>query len=167
MLASCSTNCNLCCVMNRHRINSLGLQDIAKVVEHDVTSPTLLQQLSGEGTVDVVTMSYSYSMIPNQRATMRNIHKLLKQGGYVGIADFFLRGNYDECLSPLFRQLRSIEATFHKNWFAMDHVHLLEEDDIDNVDNNFVTVWDNRFRGAIPFMPFFQPYHGVYIMEKK
>lgn len=28
-------------------------------------------------------------------------------------------------------------------------------------------VWDNRFRGAVPFLPFLQPYHGVYILKKK
>jgi S-adenosylmethionine-diacylgycerolhomoserine-N-methlytransferase len=149
------------------RIESLGLQDIARVVEHDVTVPELVSKLSGEGSVDVVTMSYSYSMIPDQKATMKNILKLLKPGGYVCIADFFLRGNYDDCLSPLFRTLRGIEASMHKAWFAMDHVHLLEEEQIDTVNDQLAVVWDNRFRGAIPFLPFFQPFHGVYILEKK
>lgn len=145
----------------------MGLQDIAKVLEHDVTVSALIDKLSGEGSVDVITMSYSYSMIPDQKATMKNIFKLLKKGGHVCISDFFLHGNYDDCLSPLFRTVRGIESSLHKAWFAMDHVHLLEEDQIDNMDNQFIAIWDNRFRGAIPFMPFFQPYHGVYIMEKK
>jgi hypothetical protein len=49
--------------------------------------------------------------------------------------------------------------------FALDHVHLLSDKQLEGFDG-LETVWDNRFRGAIPFMPFFQPYHGVYIMRK-
>lgn len=87
-------------------------------------------------------------------------------GGHVGIADFFLRGNYDDTLTPLFRTLRSAESTFHKGWFSMDHVHLLSDEQLDDFEGLDV-VWDNRFRGAIPFLPFLQPFHGVYIMKKK
>lgn len=87
-------------------------------------------------------------------------------GGHVGIADFFLRGNYDDTLTPLFRTLRSAESTFHKGWFSMDHVHLLSDEQLEDFEGLDV-VWDNRFRGAIPFLPFLQPFHGVYIMKKK
>jgi len=87
-------------------------------------------------------------------------------GGHVGIADFFLRGNYDDTLTPLFRTLRKAESSFHKGWFSMDHVHLLSDEQLDEFEGLEV-VWDNRFRGAIPFLPFLQPFHGVYIMKKK
>jgi SAM-dependent methyltransferase len=66
----------------------LGLQDIARVVEHDVTVDTVFAALPKVGTVDVITMSYSFSMIPNKKAAMTNAGKLLKKGGYVCIADF-------------------------------------------------------------------------------
>lgn len=151
--------------MAQKRINAMGIQDIARVVEHDVTSPTVMSVLPAAGSVDCITMSYSFSMIPDQKAAMANATKLLKKGGYVGIADFFLKGNYDDCLSPLFRRLRAVESMLHKNWFALDHVHLLADKQLEGFEN-LETVWDNRFRGAIPFMPFFQPYHGVYIMKK-
>ena len=153
--------------MAQQRIDRLGLGGIAKVIEHDVTAPSLLKQIPDCGKVDIVTMSYSYTMIPNQKATLQNISKLLTTGGHVAIADFFLHGKYDDCLSPLFRKIRNVEAFLHKTWFAFDHVHLLSEDQIDIVKDDFQPIWDNRFRGAIPFMPFFQPYHGVYIMRKK
>ncbi len=149
------------------RIDAMGLGSIAKVVEHDVTAESLLEVLSGKGTVDVVTMSYSFSMIPNQKAAMDNIIQLLKPNGCVAIADFFLRGNYDDCLSPLFRRFRAAECLFHKNWFAFDHVYLLEDSQVDIKLESLESIWDNRFRGAVPFLPFLRPYHGVRIMRKK
>ncbi len=147
------------------RINAMGIQDIASVVEHDVTSPSLLTVLPAAGTVDMITMSYSFTMIPDQKATIANCTKLVKKGGHIGIADFFQKGNFDDCLSPLFRRIRSIEAFLHKTWFSFDHVHLLADAQVEGF-ADLETVWDNRFRGSIPFMPFFQPYHGVYIMRK-
>ena len=151
--------------MAQKRINAMGIQDIARVVEHDVTAQTMFSVLPAAGTVDVITMSYSFSMIPDQKAAIANATKLLKKGGHIGIADFFLKGNYDDCLSPLFRRLRAVESSLHKAWFALDHVHLLADKQLEGLEG-LETVWDNRFRGAIPFMPFFQPYHGVYIMRK-
>ena len=29
------------------------------------------------------------------------------------------------------------------------------------------SVWDNRFRGGVPFIPLLQPYHGVKVYRKK
>jgi ubiquinone/menaquinone biosynthesis C-methylase UbiE len=151
--------------MAQKRINAMGIQDIARVVEHDVTSSSVFASLPAAGSVDCITMSYSFSMIPDQKAAMANATKLLKKGGHVGIADFFLKGNYDDCLSPLWRRLRAMESVLHKTWFSLDHVHLLSDSQLEGFDN-LETVWDNRFRGAIPFMPFFQPYHGVHFWKK-
>lgn len=147
----------------------MGVQDIVTVVEHDFTADSALKVLPPVGTVDIVTMSYSFSMIPDQKAAVKNVHKLLKPGGYYAIADFFLKGNYDDSLPPFSRRLRSAESLFHKNWFAMDHVHLLGEKELDVLSCNdaFEPIWDNRFRGDTPFLPFLKPYHGVYILEKK
>lgn len=145
----------------------MGIEDIAQVVEHDVTASSVFGVLPAAGTVDVITMSYSFSMIPDQEGVIRNEVKLLKKGGYLAIADFFLEGNFDSCLSPLFKRIRKMESLFHKNWFAMDHVHLLGEKQLKLGGSDLEAVWDNRFRGAVPFLPFLQPYHGVYILEKK
>jgi len=145
----------------------MGIQSIAKVVEYDVTQESLITTLSGKGSVDMVTMSYSFSMIPDQAATIQNIYTLLKPNGHIAIADFFLSGNFDDCLSPLFRRLRAAECLFHKTWFSFDHVFLLEDSQVEFRQDQWDLVWDNRFRGAVPFLPFLRPYHGVRIMRKK
>jgi len=151
----------------QRRVDLMGLSDIVKVVEHDFTKDTVFKVLPKEGTVDIVSMSYSYSMIPDQKAAIRNSAKLVKTNGYVAIADFFLHGNHDDCLPRFSRNLRKFESSFHKLWFSLDNVHLLRDDQLTDMDDKLECIWDNRFRGGVPFLPFLQPYHGVYILEKK
>eukprot|EP01038_Epipyxis_sp_PR26KG_P004359 gene4359-6167_t len=151
----------------QRRINAMGLQDIAKVVEHDCTASSVFTVLPAIGTVDAITMSYSFSMIPDQKAALNNCTKLLKKNGFIAIADFFLKGNYDDCLPPLSRRCRAAESMFHKGWFSMDHVHLLGDKQLEMFGSELETVWDNRFRGSVPFLPFLVPFHGVYIVRKK
>lgn len=155
----------------KKRVELMKLDDIVKVVEHDFTArlPEVLASLKiKEGTVDVVTMSYSFSMIPKQADAIANATKLLKPNGLIAIADFFLKGRYDDCLPNMSRRLRKLESLFHKAWFACDHVHLLADKKLEEFasKNGLKGIWDNRFRGGVPFIPFLQPYHGVYIMKK-
>uniref|UniRef100_A0A7S0SSJ8 Methyltransferase type 11 domain-containing protein n=1 Tax=Chromulina nebulosa TaxID=96789 RepID=A0A7S0SSJ8_9STRA len=149
------------------RVNAMGIQDIVKVIEHDVTAESVFSVLPTAGSVDIITMSYSYSMIPDKKAAVANATKLLKQNGYLAIADFFLKGNYDDILPRFARALRAAESLFHKNWFALDHVYLLGDKELEfaNTDE-LTTVWDNRFRGDVPFLFFLKPYHGVFIAKK-
>jgi ubiquinone/menaquinone biosynthesis C-methylase UbiE len=146
----------------------MGLQDIATVVEHDFTKNSVFDVLPKIGTVDAITMSYSFSMIPDQESAIANATKLLKKNGFIAMADFFLKGSYDDCLPFLSRKMREFESLFHKNWFALDHVHLLSDKQLleTTKKNELETIWDNRFRGGVPFLPFLVPYHGVYIVKK-
>lgn len=113
------------------RVELMGLSDIVKVIEHDFTVDSVFGKLPKEGTVDLITMSYSFSMIPNQKSAIVNSTKLLKKKtGLLAIADFFLKGNHHDALPPLSRRLREIESYLHKKWFAMDHVHLLDDAEI-------------------------------------
>jgi len=106
-------------------------------------------------------------MIPDQDAAVANAKKLLKVNGMLAVADFFLKGNYHDCLPPFVRRLVVLESVLLKNWFAMDHVHLLTDDQVDKLGSNGLeTIWDNRFRGPVPFLPFLNPFHGVYIAKK-
>jgi len=151
----------------RHRVQLMGLTDIVHVIEHDFTLESVFKDLPKEGTVDVLTMSYSFSMIPDQQSALANATRLLKRKtGHLAIADFFLKGNYDDCLPPLSRRIRAIESSLHKAYFAMDHVHLLSDKQLVDLPELEV-VWDRRFRGGVPFLPFIQPFHGVYVFKKK
>lgn len=150
----------------RNRVKLMGLEDIVTIIEHDFTADTVFATLPKAGTVDIITMSYSYSMIPDQKTAMAHASKLLKADGYVAIADFFLKGNFDDCLPPMQRRFRAAESIFHKNWFNLDHVHLLGDKQLEMGSPSLEPIWDNRFRGGVKFLPFLQPYHGVYILKK-
>lgn len=145
----------------------MGLEDLVTIIEHDFTDSNIFSALPCKaGTADIITMSYSFTMIPDKAAAMSNITKLLKPDGLCAMTDFFLHGTFDDYLSPVFRLFRSLESRFHQAWFAMDRVFLLDEEQLDLAKPAMEVIWDCRFRGAIPFLPFFQPYHGVYIMKK-
>jgi len=123
----------------------MGLADVVKVIEHDFTSDSVFNALPKEGTVDLVTMSYSFSMIPNQKAALVNATKLIKKKtGLIAIADFFLNGNHDDSLPPMSHKLRQIESMIHKRWFAMDNVHLLNDSDIIPASLSKVSFYPHR-----------------------
>jgi len=159
------------------RVETLGLQDIVKVIEHDFTAESVFSVMPKQGTVDVVTMSYSFSMIPNKAGALVNAAKLLKvpqndgkgavSGGLLMIADFFAKAKYDHCLPFTSRMARKLESKFHKWWFAHDSVYLLTERDLELASDRLEMIWDDRFRGSVPFLPFLKPFHGVYVMKKK
>ncbi len=146
------------------RVKLLGIDDIVEVVECDFTSKAVMNLLPKAGTVDCATMSYSFSMIPDQKSCMNNIIRLLKPQGWVAIADFFMSGNHDNCLPPAAKFGRKLESKFHKLWFNFDNVHLLHDEDLHF--SGLRSIWDNRFRGGVPFLFFLQPYHGVKIYRK-
>jgi hypothetical protein len=60
----------------QRRVDAMGLGDIVKVIEHDFTATTVFALLPPAGTVDMVTMSYSFSMIPNQQVCICLSHKI-------------------------------------------------------------------------------------------
>ena len=145
------------------RVERMGISDIVKVVLADVTDSSVMKKLPTSATL--VTMSYSYSMIPDQKAAVANMTKILTKGGHLCIADFFQKGNHDDVLPLFSRTMRRLEARFHVGWFALDSVHLLADEQVD-FGSKLIKVWDRRFRGAVPFLPFLQPYHGVLVYQK-
>jgi ubiquinone/menaquinone biosynthesis C-methylase UbiE len=155
--------------MAQERINRLKLNDIVQIYEYDYTDTSILKKLSSYvNNVDIITMSYSFSMIPDQQSAITNSIQFLKgnNNSYLAIADFFQDGSYDDCLPHFSRFLRKSESKFHKWWFSNDHVHLLSEEPAVMGEPELEKIWDNRFRGSVPFIPFMKPFHGVYIMKK-
>ena len=147
------------------RVELMGLQDIVEVIECDVTSQAMFKSMPKLGTVDCVTISYALSMIPDQVACVENITALLRpKTGWLAIADFFMKGNNDDTLPPFGRMMRKFESHCHRIWFSFDHVHLLHDEQLNF--KKLESIWDTRFRGGVPFIPFMQPYAGVKIFRK-
>jgi len=76
----------------RDRVRRLKLEDIVRIVEGDITTSACLGELP-IGNADLVTMSYSLSMIPDQHVGITMAVKLLKPDGkgILALADFFFK----------------------------------------------------------------------------
>jgi len=153
------------------RIKELGLDDIVETHCCDFTrlDDSDLRRLPKNGTADVVTLSYSLSMIPDKQAAVRNSVNLLKEKGegFLLLADFVQRGKRHTSMPIYKRLVRRLETAFHVWWFKQDNVHLLSAPDTRLVTSRMETQWDWRFRGSVPFLPFMRPYHGVLVAHTR
>mmetsp|Transcript_30702 Transcript_30702/g.40558 ORF Transcript_30702/g.40558 Transcript_30702/m.40558 type:complete len:724 (-) Transcript_30702:686-2857(-) len=151
------------------RCKELGIDDIVKLVLCDVTSNEVEKELPKSGSVDIVTMSYSLSMIPDKDAAIKTAMDLLKPNGegFLGIADFFMNDLKDPYRKGPAKTLRKGEAFLHKQWFKQDHVHLLTSDLVDSIKSRGTCEWDERFRGGVPLLPFLRPVHGAFVCKTK
>lgn len=72
-----------------------------------------------EGNVDLVTFSYSLTMIPDWFAAVDHAYSLLKPGGAIGVVDFYVARKYPE-------ETRNkhgwLTRTFWPTWFNLDNV---------------------------------------------
>ena len=109
-----------------------------------------------EGLADVVTFSYSLTMIPNWFSAIENALAMLKPGGLISVIDFYVsRKHPPEGL----RRHGMITRAFWPNWFSIDnvfpsseHLHFLRE--------HFETVRLTENKCKIPYLPFVRmPYY--------
>lgn len=108
-----------------------------------------------EGYADVVTFSYSLTMIPNWFAAIENAKSILKPGGRIGVVDFYVSRKYP---SQDNRRHGWFTRTFWPPWFAADNV-FPSTDHLPFLKHHFNQ--DNLFESANrpPYMPFRVPYY--------
>jgi len=123
------------------RVKENGWAGKVSVIEGDATDP-LLKGLPASGTVDVVTFSYSLSMIPDWQAALANAFRLLKPGGHLCVCDF--------TVDPASQW--TIMQYFWKTLFASDHVHLNDEH-MKTLETKFVKDKLEIGYGSFPYVP--------------
>lgn len=106
------------------------------IIEGDATAVTL-----PTGIADVVTCSYSLTMIPDWRLAVSEAFRLLKPGGTFGAVDFHV--------SP---QHPRITRRFWPWWFAHSHVRL-DADHLPTLRRWFTTTSVIEDRTALPYVP--------------
>ena len=74
-----------------------------------------------EEQVDVITFSYSLSMIPDWFGAIENALQLLKPGGIIGAVDFYVARKYP---ADGLKRHRWFTRHFWPTWFASDNVFL-------------------------------------------
>mmetsp|Transcript_17242 Transcript_17242/g.41818 ORF Transcript_17242/g.41818 Transcript_17242/m.41818 type:complete len:680 (+) Transcript_17242:53-2092(+) len=161
----------------KKRVAAAGLSGIIECIYCDFCDPAQVQQkLPKSGTCDLVTMSYSLSMIPDKAGALQSAVKLLKPKGegVLGVADFFYgggrrasygKGDRDGITNILTRAY----CEFTRLWFKQDHVILLEESMFDGVRDklDFDMVPQERFRRRVPLLPLLRPWHGCLMAPTK
>ncbi|NER87303.1 class I SAM-dependent methyltransferase [Moorena sp. SIO3A2] len=134
----------------RGRIADRGWTNVT-TVEADIT-----QFLPPEGVADIVTFSYSLTMIPEWFAAIEQAEQILKPGGIIGVVDFYVSHKHP----PQGWQRHSFLARhFWPIWFATDNVFLCPNR-LGYLHHKFDTVSLTEKMGNLPFLPGFKvPYY--------
>jgi S-adenosylmethionine-diacylgycerolhomoserine-N-methlytransferase len=98
---------------------------------------------------DVVTFSYSLTMIPDWFAAIDAAWRMLKPGGLIGVVDFYVGRKWPEQ-----GRARHAWSTRHfwRTWFDSDNV-FPNPDHIPYLQNRFETVSLDEQRAKLPYMP--------------
>lgn len=113
-------------------------------------------QFKSKQKLDLVTFSFSITMIPNWFQAIDNAVKLLKPGGLIAVTDFHI----PRYIKP---ENRNLQMLFAKHlwpiWFSWDNVHL-SRDHIPYLKQNFTTLQCTEHLHRLPYLPFSQvPYY--------
>ncbi len=141
------------------RIQDAGWTNV-ETVHADAT-----QWVPPEGLVDVVTFSYSLTMIPDWFAALEQAEKILKPGGYIGVVDFYLARKF-----PMEGLKRHgwLTRSFWPVWFACDNVYP-SKDHIPYLLHHFEKFHLTEAKGRVPYFPLFwwkMPYY-IFVGKKK
>ncbi|KAI1459448.1 hypothetical protein F4805DRAFT_63098 [Annulohypoxylon moriforme] len=119
----------------------------------------IYQEKPRHGGADLITMSYSLSMIPDYYSVIDSLPSLLSPNGIVGVVDFYVQSQVDVSFRNytgglVNRHVNFFGRTFWRAWFDIDRV-ALEPGRRDYLEYSFGTVLNvnkrNYVLGAIPY----------------
>lgn len=160
------------CAVAQERFERLGWRNV-KVLNEDalafrvpVLDPRYLRNEGGGGErgghrvrADLVTMSYSLSMIPGPFRLVDSLVELLKPDGLIGVVDFYVQSSHELIGSStdggtVGRAVGWAARSFWRAWFDLDRVSL-EAGRRDYLAHRFGTVLEingrNKKMGWIPY----------------
>lgn len=134
----------------RRRIERHGWTNV-EVVEADVT------RFRPEAEpIDVVTFSYSLTMIPDWFTALDHARSLLRAGGTIGVVDFYVSRQLPDDNR---RRHGWWTRTLWPIWFARDNVHL-SPDHVPFLHASFEPVQFREHLARVPYLPFARvPYY--------
>ncbi len=133
----------------RQRAEAHGWSNV-RTIEADATC------WQPERPVDVVTFSYSLTMIPDWFAAIDNAVAMLKPGGQIGVVDFYVSRKY-----PAEGMVRHGACTrlFWTFWFNYDNVYP-SADHIPYLVRRLETIHLSEHRAKVPYLPLVRaPYY--------
>ncbi len=99
---------------------------------------------------DVVTFSYSLTMIPDWFAAIENAKRILKPTGKIGVIDFYVSRKHPDAG---LRKHRWSTRSFWPVWFANDNV-FPSPDHVPFLRHHFKPSMLNEATNRMPYMPF-------------
>ncbi len=129
----------------------------AKAVEADATA-----YQPPEGGVDVVTFSYSLTMIPDWFAAVDNALKMLKPGGRIGVVDFYVSRKH---AAEGHQRHRWFTRSFWPVWFASDNV-FPSADHVPYLHRHFKPLRFAEHRAKVPYLPLMRVPYYVFVGQK-
>jgi len=102
-----------------------------------------------EGSADVVTFSYSLTMIPDWFAAIDNALRILKPGGKIGVIDFYVARKYP---AESLARHGWLTRSFWPVWFASDNV-FPNPDHLPYLQRHFETLMLEERKAKVPYLP--------------
>lgn len=116
-----------------------------------------------DGKVDVVTFSYSLTMIPDWFAAIENALSMLKPGGHIGVVDFYVSRKH---AAENMKKHGWFTRTFWPTWFSSDNV-FPSADHLPFLKSHTSQVWCQESRSKVPYIPFIRTPFYQYIGRKE
>jgi S-adenosylmethionine-diacylgycerolhomoserine-N-methlytransferase len=118
--------------------------------------------LPPDGLADVVTCSYSLTMIPDWFGAIDQAVRMLKPGGLLGVVDFFVARKYPADGTA---KHSWFTRTFWPSWFGADNVWP-NPDHIPYLQSRLETKTLTQRYGKVPYMPLIRAPHYIFIGQK-
>lgn len=116
-----------------------------------------------EGQVDVVTFSYSLTMIPDWFSAIENALRMLKPGGVIGVVDFYVSRKH---VADGAKRHSWFNRSFWPVWFASDNV-FPSPDHLPFLRTHFEQIACNESRSKVPYLPVIRTPYYQFIGRKK
>lgn len=139
------------------RRQARGWQNVVPT-EHDATT-----FIPPEGHANVVTFSYSLTMIPDWFAAIDQAYRMLPVGGHIGVVDFYVARKY-----PDTGKLKHswFTRSFWPVWFGMDNVYP-SGDHVPYLHRKFEAVHFSEHKAAVPYMPLMRVPYYLFVGKKR
>jgi len=115
------------------------------------------------GGVDVVTFSYSLTMIPDWFAALENALAILKPGGTIGVVDFYVSRKY---ASGGLARHGWWTRSFWPTWFALDNV-FPSPDHVPFLHRHFDVLHFEEHRAKVPYIPLTRVPYYLFVGRKR
>jgi S-adenosylmethionine-diacylgycerolhomoserine-N-methlytransferase len=113
--------------------------------------------------VDVVTFSYSLTMIPDWFAAVDNACAMLKPGGTIGVVDFYVSRKH---AAEGMVQHGAAARLFWPAWFGCDNV-FLSPDHVPLLQRRFETLSLTESRAPVPYLPGLRVPYYAFVGRKR